>query len=84
MVASLGGLDLLVFTGGVGEHAPEVRAATCESLAHLGVSFDLARNRALDGEGEVTHSDAPVRTFVVTAREDVEIARQVRSVVARD
>jgi acetate kinase len=86
MVAGLGGLDLLVFTGGVGEHAPEVRAATCASLAHLGVSIDHVRNGALEGEGEgegeVGAVTSPVRTFVVAAREDVEIARQVRSVLA--
>ena len=59
MAAALGGLDALVFTGGVGEHAPEVRDASTDGLGLLG--------------------DAPV--LVVEAREDVEIARGVRSVL---
>jgi acetate kinase len=82
MVAGRGGIDVLVFTGGVGEHAPEIRAAACASLAHLGVSIDPVRNRALEGEGEITDDGAAVRTFVVAAREDVEIARQVRAALA--
>jgi len=82
MVAGLGGLDLLVFTGGAGEHSPEVRAAACEPFGFLGIALDLVRNDALDGEGEITGAAARARVFVVTAREDLEIARQVRSVLA--
>ncbi len=78
MVAVLGGVDALVFTGGVGEHAPEVRAGACAALAFAGVGLDDDRNRALTGEGEIGCPTAAVRTFVVTAREDIEIARQVR------
>ena len=44
MLAVLGGLDVLVFTGGVGEHAPEVRAAACEPFGFAGVAIDAARN----------------------------------------
>jgi len=81
MVATLGGLDLLVFTGGVGEHAHEVRAAACRDFDFVGVRLDAARNTALLGEGEISSADSSVRTFVVAAREDVEIARQVRAVL---
>ena len=82
MIAVLGGVDVLVFTGGVGEHAREVRAAACEPLDFAGVALDPDRNRALVGEGEVGRPDATVRTFVVAAREDVEIAREVRFLLA--
>jgi acetate kinase len=82
MVATAGGLDVLIFTGGVGEHAAEVRAAACEPFGFAGVSLDLDANAVLDGEGELSAADARVRTFVVTAREDVEIAGQVRATLS--
>jgi acetate kinase len=81
MIAVLGGLDGLVFTGGVGEHAPEVRAAACDGLGFAGVGLDADRNRSLAGDGEISGRDAAVPVFVVAAREDIEIARQVRGVV---
>jgi acetate kinase len=73
MAAAMGGLDALVFTGGVGEHAPAIRAAAVDGLGFLGVAVDPARN-------EAAHGDAAIgdRTLVVTAREDLEMARQVR------
>jgi acetate kinase len=81
MVASLGGLDALVFTGGVGEHQPSVRAAAAEGLGFLGVAVDADRNARAAGDADIAAPGAPVRTVVVTAREDLEIARQVRSVL---
>ena len=82
MAASLEGLDALVFTGGVGEHLPEVRMAACAQLGHLGVSLDAAQNAAVEADAEIGGTNGSVRTFVVTAREDLEIARQVRSLLA--
>jgi acetate kinase len=79
MCASLGGLDALVFTGGVGEHAPAVRAATVEGLGFLGLGLDAARNEATGCDADVTADEARVHTLVVTAREDLEIAREVRA-----
>jgi acetate kinase len=81
MIAGLGGLDVLVFTGGVGEHVHEVRAAACEHLGFAGVRIDAGHNARLVGEGEVGTPGAEVRTFVISAREDLEIARQVRAVL---
>ncbi len=81
MVAALGGVDALVFTGGVGEHAPEIRAAACTGLAFLGVAIDDNRNVAACGDGEISAVGAGVRTLVLTAREDLEIARQVNSLL---
>jgi acetate kinase len=77
MTAALGGLDVLVFTGGVGEHSPRVRAAA--ELGHLGVAIDPDRNAAATGDADISAAGASVRTLVVTAREDLEIARQVRA-----
>jgi acetate kinase len=79
MAAALGGLDTLVFTGGVGEHAPAVRALAAEGLAFLGVAVDDERNVAADGDADISAAGAGVRTHVVTAREELEIARQVRA-----
>ena len=78
MAAALGGLDALVFTGGVGEHQPAVRAAAGAGLGFLGVAVDADRNAATASDGEIGAAGAPVRTLVVTAREDLEISRQVR------
>jgi acetate kinase len=77
MAASIGGLDVLVFTGGVGERAAAVRSAAADSLGFLGVSLDMARNREAKGDEDISAAGAPVRTLVIAAREDLEIARQV-------
>jgi len=81
MTAALGGLDALVFTGGVGERSAAVRAAAARGLGFLGVAIDAARNAAADGDADVSGLDAAARTLVVRAREDLEIAAQVRAVL---
>jgi acetate kinase len=81
MAAAMNGLDALVFTGGIGEHQPAVRAEAAAGLAFLGVAIDEARNNATYADGEITACGAAVRTLVVTAREDIEIARQARAVL---
>ena len=81
MAASLGGVDALAFTGGVGEHAPEVRRRAADGLGFLGVSVDSGRNAAADGDAIISADGAPVWSVVVEAREDIEIARQVRAVL---
>jgi acetate kinase len=79
MAAALGGLDTLVFTGGVGEHAPRVRRKAAAGLGFLGIAVDPARDDTVDAE--ITQAGAHVRTFVVTAREDLEIAAGVREIL---
>jgi acetate kinase len=81
MAAALGGLDVLAFTGGVGEHAAAIRAAAGAGLAFLGVAIDEAANDAASADADISATQASVRTVVVSAREDLEIARQVRSVL---
>ena len=81
MAAALNGLDTLVFTGGVGEHAPDIRRWTVAGLSFLGVSVDAARNASAAGDTDITEPGAAVRTFVIAAREDLEIARQVREIL---
>jgi acetate kinase len=81
MAAALGGLDALVFTGGVGERAPRVRALAAAGLRFLGVELDEAANARVDGDAEIGAPGAAARALVVTAREDLEIARQVRALL---
>ena len=84
MAAAMDGLDALVFTGGVGENAAEIRSRAGAGLGFLGVGIDEARNAGGGGDDyEITADGAPVRAFVIAAREDLEIAAQVRSVLSR-
>jgi acetate kinase len=78
MAAAMDGVDALVFTGGVGEHAPEIRARTAAGLGFLGVALDRDANDRASEDADVSAPDAAVRTLVVTAREDLEVAREVR------
>jgi acetate kinase len=82
MAAAMGGLDVLVFTGGVGEHAAEVRARAAEGLGFLGVGVDAAANDRVAGDGEISAPGATARTIVVEAREDLEISRLVRETLS--
>ena len=82
MAASLGGLDAIVFTAGIGERSPGTRARICERLRFLGVALDEERNAAARGDAVVAADGSRVDVAVVTAREDVVVARGVRRVVA--
>jgi acetate kinase len=81
MTASLGGIDVLAFTGGVGEHASAVRALASEKLGFLGIALDDARNETASTDTHISVSGSPVAALVVEAREDLEIARQTRTVL---
>ena len=79
LVATLGGLDAIVFTGGVGEHDPVARAALVGGLAWLGVAVDDGPGDA--GEREITARNGAVRCFVVPAREELQLAAEARVVL---
>ena len=83
MTASLGGLDVLVFTGGVGERSSEIRTGVAKHVGHLGIGLDPALDAAAVPDADVSSPQAQARTLVVGAREDLEMARQVRAVLAR-
>lgn len=82
MAAALEGIDVLVFTGGVGERSTAVRSLAAESLGFLGVGLDETRNQQASGDAEIGTGGAGVRVLVLASREDLEIARQVRKVLA--
>ena len=82
MAAVLGGLDALIFTGGIGEHSSRIRAAVASRLAHLGLEFDDGANAHVEGDGEVTTAASAARVLVVTAREDLAVLDEVKHVLA--
>lgn len=81
MAAAAGGLDALVFTGGIGEHSAGVRQAASDRLAHLGVQIDPSANAAAHGDADIGRPRAATRALVIESREDLEIDRETRSVV---
>jgi acetate kinase len=81
MAAALDGLDVLVFTGGVGEHVSSVRAGAVEGLGFLGCRLDADANAQADHDAVISPEGCAVAVVVVTAREDIEIARGARSVL---
>lgn len=83
MTAALGGLDVLVFTGGVGEHAPRIRQGTADGLGFLGVILAPDRNAEAESDADIGAPGAAVRTLVITAREDLEIAANTRKVLGK-
>ena len=82
MTAALGGLDILVFTGGIGEHQAQTRAEAASGLGFQGVAVDEGRNATAQPDCDISAPGATARTLVITAREDIEIARQTRTVLA--
>jgi acetate kinase len=76
MAAVLGGIDALVFTGGVGEHSVEMRNATCSQLGFLGVRLDLGANAHRTADQDIATADSPVRVLVIRAQEDWAIAKE--------
>jgi acetate kinase len=74
LCAALGGLDTLVFSGGIGENAPEIRRAACEGLGFLGITLDGDRN--LSGQGLISDDASPARVRVIPTDEEAVIARE--------
>jgi acetate kinase len=82
MAAAMDGLDALVFTGGIGERSAAIRARAADGLGFLGVVIDAKANESAVPDQELSTPGAGVSSFVVEAREDIEIARAVRQALA--
>jgi acetate kinase len=82
MIAALDGIDLLVFTGGIGEHDPAVRAAICDGLSWIGIRLDEARNRSANNPINDPASRGAVR--VLPSQEDEQIARHTWALFPRN
>jgi acetate kinase len=76
MLASLGGLDALIFTAGVGENSPVVRAAACEAFGFMGLKLDGEKNQHSPVDQDIAAVDSAVRVLVIHTQEDWEIARE--------
>ena len=80
--AELGGMDYLVFTGGIGENSALVREKICTRLACLGVKFDCEANLAVCGEGVISAPDSPAAVLVLPTNEEVGIAQIIQEKVS--
>ena len=76
MLASLGGLDALIFTAGVGENSAIVRAAACEAFGFIGLKLDGDKNQHSSIDRDIAAVDSAVRILVIHTQEDWEIARE--------
>jgi acetate kinase len=74
MIAALEGIDVLTFTAGVGEHAPEIRARVCQRFGYLGLALDEEKNAAASGDQEISAANSSARILVVHTEEDWAIA----------
>jgi acetate kinase len=79
LAAALGGLDAIVFTAGIGEHAPAIREAVCRDAAWLGVELDAAANAA--GGPRISTAGSRVSAWVLPTNEELMIARHTRSLI---
>jgi acetate kinase len=83
LAVTLGGIDALVFTAGVGENSASLRAAVCDGLECLGLQLDPSRNAGCQPDADVAAERSPARILVIHTREELLIARETRQVIAR-
>jgi acetate kinase len=80
--AALGGVDILIFTGGIGENAPQMRADICTGLEYMGISVDNAKNDGLRGKEAIIGNDK-VKVMVVPTNEELVIAQDTMQIVTQ-
>ncbi|HZK20984.1 MAG TPA: acetate kinase [Oscillospiraceae bacterium] len=82
--AAMNGVDAIVFTGGLGENAPDIRANVCKNLSFLGIDFDDNANEAFirGAEGEITKGNSSVRVFVIPTNEELVIAKDTLKIAS--
>lgn len=81
--AVLGGVDVIVFTAGVGENSPELREAICEKLAYMGITLDKEANRSRGKEVEISGKDSKVKVVVIPTDEELVIAQDTAMIVGK-
>ncbi len=79
LAAALGGLDALVFTGGIGEHAPSIRARVCRAVNWLGLDFDDSSNE--QGGPRISRSTSRVSAWVIPTNEELMIAQHTQDLL---
>jgi acetate kinase len=80
-LVELGGWDVLVFTGGIGENGVTIRAAVCEGWDELGVTLDASQNRLARGEFKISASTSRVEAWVMPTNEELVVARQTKALL---
>ena len=81
--AAMGGVDVVVFTAGVGENGPATRAAICSGLEYMGVKLDPKRNAQRGDEFLISTDDSPVKVYVIATNEELMIARDTKEIVGK-
>lgn len=80
-LVELGGADVLVFTGGIGENQPVIRTAVCRGLTELGIVLDETKNQQAQGEAEIGHETSRTRIWVIPTNEELIVARQAKALL---
>jgi acetate kinase len=83
LMVELGGIDVITFSGGIGENGAEIRRAVLKDLSGFGVELDESKNRAIKGEGTISTDGSAVKVLVVPANEEMIVARETAAVVSR-
>jgi acetate kinase len=83
-IPDLGGLDALVFAGGIGENSNQVRTAVCRRFGYLGIEIDEAANASSKNDREINTMSSKVKVLIVHTQEELEIARSVRGCVGSE
>lgn len=81
LLVELGGVDLLVFTGGIGENGMHVRSQVCDGLAELGIELDETRNQDVHGEMQLQTPASKAQIWVVPTNEELIVARQTQQLI---
>lgn len=79
----LGGVDVITFSGGIGENSAEIRAGVLKNLVGFGIELDESQNKGVKGEGPISTENSAVKIFVVPANEEIVVARETVAVAAR-
>ena len=79
--AALGGVDILAFTGGIGERSAATRHAVCADMERLGLKLDAARNETVQGEGILSSNDSEAAIMTVSANEEYIVARETARLI---
>jgi acetate kinase len=80
--AAMGGVDLIIFTGGIGENGDLTRKGVCEGMEYMGIEFDNKKNKGLRGtDALISKEDSKVKVMVVTTNEELVIATDTYNIV---
>lgn len=81
--AVMNGLDVLAFTGGIGERSPEIRERVGREMDFLGIRIDSMKNQSVGSEGEISADNSRAKVFVIATNEELMVARHARALLAR-